>query len=109
MQLVNSVFLLFLCLKWKTFEYESCSKFWDLQLLFQALFHLNNGLKDKIWNFSAFENVLFKAELKVFFKFRAETWNLAKMKVGEEEKFHNIDVGQKLIRVLDLGENKGQG
>jgi hypothetical protein len=31
------------------------------------------------------------------------------MKVGEEEKFHNIDVGQKLIRVLDLGENRGQG
>jgi len=90
--------------------------FW-IQKLFQILrsstfvsgtFHLNNGLKDKIWNLSAFENVLFKAELKVFFKFRAETWNLAKMKVGEEEKFHNIDVGQKLIRVLDLGENRGQ-
>jgi hypothetical protein len=30
------------------------------------------------------------------------------MKVGEEEKFYNIDVGQKLIRVLDLGENRGQ-
>ena len=58
---------------------------------------------------SAFENVLIKEKLKVFFKFRAETWNLAKTKVGEEEKFHNIDVGQKLIRVLDLGENKGQG
>ena len=65
--------------------------------------------KNKIWNFSAFENVLFKAELKVFFKFHAETWNLAKIKIGEEEKFHNIDVGQKLIRVLDLGENRGQG
>ena len=30
------------------------------------------------------------------------------MKVGEEEKFYNIDVGQKLIRVLDLVENSGQ-
>ena len=81
----------------KTFEYESCSKFWDLQLLFQALFHLNKGLKDKIWNMSAFENVLFKAKLKIFFKFRAETWILAKMKIAKEEQFYNIDVGQKLI------------
>ena len=41
-------------------------------------------------------------------KFHIETWNLAKMKVVEEEKFYNIDVGQKLIWVLDLGENRGQ-
>ena len=31
--------------KWKTFEYQLCSVFRDLQLLFYGLFHLSNGLK----------------------------------------------------------------
>ena len=38
-----------------------------------------------------------KQKLKIFFKFRAKTWILAKMKAVEEEKFYNIDVGQTLI------------
>ena len=41
---VNSILLPLNGLKQKTFEYYFCSVFRDLQLLFQALFHLSNGL-----------------------------------------------------------------
>ena len=64
---------------------------------FRHFFIWTKVWKIKFQNLGAFENVLIKEKLKIFFKFRAETWILAKMKVAEEEKFYNIDVGQKLI------------
>ena len=42
---VNSIFLLLHGLKLKTLEYQTCSKFRDLQLSFQAKVHLSNGSK----------------------------------------------------------------
>ena len=44
LSLSTSNFLPFLGLKRKTFEYHSCSVFRGLYLLFQALFHLSDGL-----------------------------------------------------------------
>jgi len=41
---VNSIFLPLNGLKRKTSEYHFCLVFRDLELLFQALFHLSNGL-----------------------------------------------------------------
>ena len=42
---VNSIFLPLNGLKRKTSEYHFCLVFRDLQISFQALFHLSNGLR----------------------------------------------------------------
>jgi len=40
-------------------------------------------------------------------KFRNATQNLVKIKVVEEEKIYNFDVGQKLIPILELAGKQG--
>ena len=92
----------------KLFNMKVVQNFEIFNFCFRHFFIWTMVWKIKFETYVHFKKCPIQRRIKGFLKFRAKTWNLAKMKVEEEEKFHNIDVGQKLIRVLDLGENRGQ-